>query len=115
VISANANGDVSWSRLRQAVNHPLLVMSKASSGGDEGKDDMISGQAGDSDDIKQLITDFTNGRDAGEALPDEDKEDSQPAASSQTLQTLEGGETRLCLFCHEEVEAEVILPCFHTG
>ena len=101
-------------RLRQAVNHPLLVMSKASSGGDEGKDDIISGKAGDSDDIKQLIADFTSGRDASEA-PDADKEDSQPAPSSQTLQALESGETRLCLFCQEEVEAEVILPCYHTG
>jgi hypothetical protein len=90
-------------------------MSKATSGGDEGKDDIISGKAGDSDDIKQLITDFTNGRDASEALPDEAGEESQAAQSSQTLQNLEKGETRMCLFCHEEVDGEVILPCYHTG
>lgn len=101
-------------RLRQAVNHPLLVMSKASSGGDEGKDDILAKKAGDADDIKQLIADFTNGRDASE-MPEDGQEDSQPAPSSQTMQELEKGETRLCLFCHEEVEAEVILPCYHTG
>ena len=100
------------SRLRQAVNHPLLVMSKASKGGDEDKDDILSMKEGDAEDIKQLIADFASGRAAkDEASELEDIE--RPA--SQTMQSLKEGETRLCLFCQEEVEAEVILPCFHTG
>jgi hypothetical protein len=99
-------------RLRQAVNHPLLVMSKASKGGDEDKDDILSMREGDAEDIKQMIADFASGREAKDDTIDAEENES-PA--SQTIQSLKEGETRLCLFCQEEVEAEVILPCFHTG
>jgi DNA repair protein RAD5 len=99
-------------RLRQAVNHPLLVMSKASAGGDENTDDILSSNGTDDADIKRLIADFANGRESESACPPGDED---VTVSSQTLQRLEKGETRMCLFCQEEVEAEVILPCYHIG
>lgn len=100
------------SRLRQAVNHPLLVTSKASAGGD---DDAASDglSAKEDKNIQKLIAKFMAAK--GDENDEEDIIDIDANTAADTLKRIESGETHMCLFCQEEAEAEVILPCYHTG
>lgn len=98
--------------LRQAVNHPLLVTSKASSGGDDHDTEDAFTVAEDAK-IRKLIANYAEGKEDdtdNDEVIDLDMDTPAPESKQTEVE-----ETHMCLFCREEVEAEVILPCYHTG
>ncbi|KAJ9095181.1 hypothetical protein QFC19_007635 [Naganishia cerealis] len=89
-------------RLRQAVDHPLLVMNKASSGDEKGKDDILDmmGQE-DRTNIREMIARFARGKDIekdGSESPSKNTSDAIALASSQS--------TSECVICGYEVDGE---------
>ncbi|KAJ9095987.1 hypothetical protein QFC21_005350 [Naganishia friedmannii] len=97
-------------RLRQAVDHPLLVMNKVSNGGEKSKDDILD-MVGQDDEanIREMIVKFARGKDidGGSESPIKNITDTVALASSQS--------TPECVICGYEVDGEVILPCYHTA
>ncbi len=96
-------------RLRQAVNHPLLVMNKATT--DEAVDDKLldgNAKAGDLD-VNELIAMYAKGGDDAAGTVD-------PSFATQVLKTLgENRDMSECMICASDIEGEVILPCYHNG
>ncbi|BEI81856.1 hypothetical protein CcaverHIS002_0210160 [Cutaneotrichosporon cavernicola] len=96
-------------KLRQCVDHPLLVMSK---GGDEDEsgDKLLDADAGDGtgeDNVKELISSYAGG--GGSDAVD-------PEYAVQVLKELGDAEsTPECPICFGEVFDEVLLPCYHRG
>lgn len=98
-------------RLRQAVDHPLLVMNKASTGEKGKKDDILDMMAKDDKiNIREMIARFAKGREVdvdGSQSPIKDSKEIEALASSQSVPE--------CVICGYEVDGEVILPCYHTA
>jgi DNA repair protein RAD5 len=96
-------------KLRQCVDHPLLVMSK---GGDEDEsgDQLLDGdaeEASEEGNVKELIASYAGGEGSGAV---------DPAYAVQVLKELGDAEsTPECLICFGEVFDEVLLPCYHRG
>ncbi|GMK59160.1 hypothetical protein CspeluHIS016_0701750 [Cutaneotrichosporon spelunceum] len=94
-------------KLRQCVDHPLLVMSK---GGDEDEsgDKFLDAEAGDGTgegNVKELISSYAGG--GGSDAVD-------PEYALQVLKELGDAEsTPECAICFGEVFDEVLLPCYH--
>jgi DNA repair protein RAD5 len=98
-------------RLRQAVDHPLLVMNKVSTDGEKSRDDILD-MVGQDDEanIREMIVKFARGKDIdgdGSASPTRDTTDTVALAASQSIPE--------CVICGYEVDGEVILPCYHTA
>lgn len=91
------------SRLRQAVDHPLLVMKKASTDADV-DDELLQGTR-DDEDVQKLIARFLSAK-------DDASDDRTPPPD---LSQVSGGPVSQCVFCANEVDGEVVLSCFHTG
>ncbi|KAL1413610.1 DNA helicase rad5 [Vanrija albida] len=97
-------------KLRQCVDHPLLVMGK---GSDEDKDGdkLLDGDDDGEASVKQLIADY-----AGQKGGSGGGDDVDPAYALQVLKELADAEsTPECLICFGEVSDEVLLPCYHRG
>jgi DNA repair protein RAD5 len=99
-------------RLRQCVDHPLLVLSKAAEEDEQG-DRLLDPDTGDAQgSLKEMIALYAGGLKA-------DSEGHVPHDSSYALQVLkEIGEaegTSECPICTSEIFDEVLLPCYHRG
>ncbi|CAK9785644.1 hypothetical protein CC85DRAFT_288333 [Cutaneotrichosporon oleaginosum] len=95
-------------KLRQCVDHPLLVMSKGGEE-DESGDQLLDGdtEGADEGNIKELIASYAGGEGSGAV---------DPAFAVQVLKELGDAEsTPECLICFGEVFDEVLLPCYHRG
>ncbi|KAJ9121542.1 hypothetical protein QFC22_002160 [Naganishia vaughanmartiniae] len=75
-------------RLRQAVDHPLLVMNKVSTGGEKSKDDILDMMGQDDEaNIREMIVKFARGKDIdgdGSESPTKNNNDTVALASSQS-------------------------------
>jgi len=93
-------------RLRQCVDHPLLVMSK--SGEDEADADKLLDEEGSGEQsVKELIAGYAGGSGTNSSGVDQ-------AYALQVLKELgEAESTPECAICFGEVSDEVLLPCFH--
>ncbi len=96
-------------KLRQAVDHPLLVMNRTA--GSEETDDILTKSADTGEEaVETLIAKFAQGSD------DDSAEAFDPALATQVLKKLSSSsKISECTICHGEVEAEVILSCWHTA
>jgi DNA repair protein RAD5 len=97
-------------RLRQAVDHPLLVMNKIASD-EEGAagDDLLGSKVNGETSLKDMIAMFSGGADESQGEVD-------PAYAIQVLKELgEAEEVPECMMCHSEIFDEVLLPCYHRG
>ena len=100
-------------RLRQCVDHPLLVLGKTSDS-EDAKDRLLDPESGDTHaSVKEMIAMYAGGV----------KEDTVDATaqhnSDYALQVLkdlgEAEETSECPICSNEIFDEVLLPCYHRG
>jgi DNA repair protein RAD5 len=91
-------------KLRQCVDHPLLVMGKGGDSDDD--DDLVSG--GGEQSVKELIASYAG--DGGES------NGVDPAYALRVLKELNETEAATeCAICFGEVTDEVLLPCYHRG
>lgn len=90
-------------KLRQCVDHPLLVVSKSASEDDDGER-LLEGRAGETS-VKDLLANF-----AGQSDGNIDT-----AYAQQVLKELGENEAPECVICYGEVQDEVLLPCYHRG
>jgi hypothetical protein len=92
------------------VDHPLLVMNKASSGETGKKDDILDMKTQDDKvNIRDMIARYAKGKEVdvdGSDSPTQ-KTELEAIASSQSVPE--------CVICGYEVDGEVILPCYHTA
>lgn len=85
-------------------------MNKASSGDDNGKDDILDMMGSDDrTNIREMIAQFARGGADGDGSqsPSKNVNDIMTIASSQSVSE--------CVICGYEVDGEVILPCYHTA
>lgn len=93
-------------KLRQCVDHPLLVMSKGADE-DQSGDKLLDGDSEEGN-VKELIASYAGGG-SGSGVAD-------PAYAVQVLKDLGDAEsTPECPICLGEVFDEVLLPCYHRG
>lgn len=95
-------------KLRQCVDHPLLVMSK---GADEDRDGdkLLDGDGSEEMTVKKMIESYARGVGVSE-VGDGDQ------YALQVLKDLGDAEsTPECTLCLGEVFDEVLLPCYHRG
>ncbi|KAL7425072.1 DNA helicase rad5 [Cryptotrichosporon argae] len=93
-------------KLRQCVDHPLLVIGKGSDD-DKAGNDMLRVGGDETTDLKKLITSYASGN-------DDSAEDGGFAL--QVLRDLEATESAPeCVICASEIFDEVLLPCYHRG
>lgn len=97
-------------KLRQCVDHPLLVMSKGAEE-DESGDKLLEGDTEEGN-VKELIASYAGGG----ASSGDSSNGVDPAYAVQVLKELGDAEsTPECLICFGEVFDEVLLPCYHRG
>ena len=99
-------------RLRQCVDHPLLVLGKGSNEEEMG-DRLLDAESGDeTGSLKQMIAIYAGG------LNSETSEIS-PSETSYAIQVLKdlgaAEDTSECFICTSEIFDEVLLPCYHRG
>ncbi|WVQ99319.1 hypothetical protein IAU59_006451 [Kwoniella sp. CBS 9459] len=111
-------------KLRQCVDHPLLVLGKATED-DEVAEKLLDPDTGDEKtSLKEMIAMYAGGAggkskskpsniDPGE---DEENEAVDPAFAAQVLKELGEQETTpICDLCTNEMFDEVLLPCYHRS
>ncbi|CAD6588890.1 MAG: DNA helicase rad5 [Tremellales sp. Tagirdzhanova-0007] len=99
-------------KLRQCVDHPLLVLGKGSNEEEMG-DRLLDAESGDeTGSLKQMIAIYAGG------LNSETSEIS-PSETSYAIQVLKdlgaAEDTSECFICTSEIFDEVLLPCYHRG
>ncbi|WVR07134.1 hypothetical protein IAU60_004175 [Kwoniella sp. DSM 27419] len=99
-------------KLRQCVDHPLLVLGKVTED-DEAGEKLLDPETGDEkSSLKDMIAMYAGGakRDVNES------EDVDPAFAAKVLKELEQQETTpICDLCTNEMFDEVLLPCYHRS
>jgi DNA repair protein RAD5 len=96
-------------RLRQCVDHPLLVMGKGTEDDEQG-DSLLEADATDKGSLKDMIASYAGGGD------DHDGAAVDPEYALSVLKELEEAETTPdCVICHSEIFDEVLLPCYHRA
>ncbi|WVO16207.1 hypothetical protein L204_103878 [Cryptococcus depauperatus] len=96
-------------KLRQCVDHPLLVLNKSGEDGSLG-DRILESEAGDKSSLKDMIAMYAGGMRA------DSPEDVDPAYAAKVLKELgEQDETPVCELCSNEMFDEVLLPCYHRS
>ena len=99
-------------RLRQCVDHPLLVLGKGANEVEEGER-LLSPESGDTlGSLKEMIAMYAGGI-------DKSKTGDAPADSAYALKVLkelgEAEQSSECFICTSEIFDEVLLPCYHRG
>lgn len=105
-------------RLRQCVDHPLLVLGKGANEAAE-TDDLLGKESKDEkSSIKEMIAAYaggarhSNGGDGDETA----NGDGDSAYAQQVLKELgESEQESECFICTGEIFDEVLLPCYHRG
>ncbi|EIW70729.1 hypothetical protein TREMEDRAFT_43337 [Tremella mesenterica DSM 1558] len=97
-------------KLRQCVDHPLLVLGKNSDNEETG-DKLLDADSGDpASSVKELIAMYAGG------LKGNDSNDANSEYALQVLKDIgEAEETSECMICSNEIFDEVLLPCYHRG
>ena len=98
-------------RLRQCVDHPLLVLGKGANEEQEGEK-LLDAESGDAQgSLKEMIAMYAGGIDksSGDTAND-------TAYALKVLKDIgESEETSECFICASEIFDEVLLPCYHRG
>lgn len=98
-------------RLRQCVDHPLLVLSKATEE-DGGEDRLLEAGAGDQPvSLREMIAQYAG----GVGSEGETNGDAESEYAKQVLKGIEDSDTNECMICTSEIFDEVLLPCYHHG
>jgi len=112
-------GNESDRRLRQCVDHPLLVLGKGANEAAE-TDDLLGKESKDEkSSIKEMIAAYAGG--ARHANGDGDGDEPMDGAgdsvyAQQVLKELgESEQESECFICTGEIFDEVLLPCYHRG
>ncbi|WVQ72424.1 hypothetical protein IAR50_001976 [Cryptococcus sp. DSM 104548] len=97
-------------KLRQCVDHPLLVLGKSGSDSELAEQILESSSAGEMSSLRNMIAVYAGGARA------ETPEDVDQAYAAQVLKELgEQEETPVCELCSNEMFDEVLLPCYHRS
>ncbi|WRT66270.1 uncharacterized protein IL334_003223 [Kwoniella shivajii] len=98
-------------KLRQCVDHPLLVLGKVIED-DETADKLLDADTGDEkNNLKDLIAMYAGG---AKSDTNSDGEEVDPAFAAKVLKELGEQETTpICDICSNEMFDEVLLPCYH--
>lgn len=108
-------------RLRQCVDHPLLVLSKITE--EDGADDKLLESDGSSADqvgsLRDMIAKYAGGKSVksinGTGSGDEPT-NGDSAYALKVLKEIEDADgTSECMICTSEIFDEVLLPCYHRG
>nr|XP_019046210.1 DNA repair protein RAD5 [Kwoniella bestiolae CBS 10118]OCF25140.1 DNA repair protein RAD5 [Kwoniella bestiolae CBS 10118] len=101
-------------KLRQCVDHPLLVLGKSTED-DESTDKLLDAETGDEkENLKDLIALYAGGAKATHKTNGEDVEEVDHAFAERVLKELGEQETTpICDICSNEMFDEVLLPCYH--
>jgi len=99
-------------KLRQCVDHPLLVLGKGSNEEEMG-DKLLDAESGDeTGSLKQMIAVYAGGL-------NDDSKDNSHSDTTYALQVLkdlgEAEDASECFICTSEIFDEVLLPCYHRG
>ncbi|KAK4685546.1 DNA repair protein RAD5, partial [Tremellales sp. Uapishka_1] len=95
-------------KLRQCVDHPLLVMNKGTED-DEQNDRLLETETGGEASLKEMIAQY-----AGGSI--EDSKSVDPTYALSVLKELgEAESSPECMICSQEIFDEVLLPCYHRG
>ncbi|KIR74274.1 DNA repair protein RAD5 [Cryptococcus deuterogattii CA1014] len=97
-------------KLRQCVDHPLLVLGKSGEDGELGEKILESGAGNDEVNLRDMIAMYAGGVRA------ETPEDVDKAYAAKVLKELgEQEDTPICELCSNEMFDEVLLPCYHRS
>ncbi|KIR25722.1 DNA repair protein RAD5 [Cryptococcus deuterogattii LA55] len=97
-------------KLRQCVDHPLLVLGKSGEDGELGEKILESGVGNDEVNLRDMIAMYAGGVRA------ETPEDVDKAYAAKVLKELgEQEDTPICELCSNEMFDEVLLPCYHRS
>ncbi|WWD17390.1 hypothetical protein CI109_101831 [Kwoniella shandongensis] len=101
-------------KLRQCVDHPLLVLGKATAEDDESAEKLLDPQTGDEKtSLKEMIAMYAGGA-TSETTSDAETVD--PVFAAKVLKELGEQETTpICDLCQNEMFDEVLLPCYHRS
>ncbi|OXH42039.1 DNA repair protein RAD5 [Cryptococcus neoformans] len=97
-------------KLRQCVDHPLLVLGKSGEDGELGEKILESGAGNDEGNLREMIAMYAGGVRA------ETPEDVDKAYAAKVLREIgEQEDTPICELCSNEMFDEVLLPCYHRS
>lgn len=100
-------------RLRQCVDHPLLVLGKGANEAEDTKKLLDAENGDEKESLKDMIAAFAGGK------PDGENGDAANGDSAYALQVLkelgEAEQESECFICTGEIFDEVLLPCYHRG
>lgn len=98
-------------RLRQCVDHPLLVLSKAME--EDGADDrLLDAETGDeTGSLRDMIARYAGGLKGDDQM----NGDTDTAYAKKVLKEIEESGVSECMICTSEIFDEVLLPCYHRG
>ncbi|ORY34105.1 SNF2 family N-terminal domain-domain-containing protein [Naematelia encephala] len=97
-------------KLRQCVDHPLLVLGKASAEDEMGDRLLDAGSGDEIGNLKDMVALYAGGG------KDVDTVEVDKAYAAQVLKEIGESEgTTECFICASEIFDEVLLPCYHRG
>ena len=98
-------------RLRQCVDHPLLVLGKGANEEEETDQLLSADGAEDRKSLKQMIAAY-----AGQPKTESGDAEGDSAYAQKVLKELgEEEQESECFLCTGEIFDEVLLPCYHRG
>ncbi|WVQ80640.1 hypothetical protein IAT38_002745 [Cryptococcus sp. DSM 104549] len=96
-------------KLRQCVDHPLLVLGKAGDDSELGQQ-LLDAETGDKrESLKEMIALYARGT----SVDGTEEEVDQEYAAKVLKELSEQEETPICDLCSNEMFDEVLLPCYH--
>lgn len=99
-------------RLRQCVDHPLLVLGKATEE-DEAESKLLDADGNEEQSLKQMIAMYAGGADDSDAKFGSNGDSEYAMKVLKEIEEAEG--TSECMICASEIFDEVLLPCYHRG
>ena len=100
-------------RLRQCVDHPLLVLGRGANEEEE-TDKLLTDSGDETGSLKQMIAAFAGGSGTDNNAPNRSGGDD--AYALQVLKEIGEAERESeCFMCTGEIFDEVLLPCYHRG